>query len=83
MRRALVGPLVGSKCSTAHRHNSGVDIPRPGHGDRVLVGDGGPSASRLEYFPPRLEITERGSTYVLVDLGEPDEWLYLFVPDEY
>jgi hypothetical protein len=36
----------------------------------------------LEHFPPPHEIDERGGSYVLVDDGEPDEWLYLFVPDE-
>jgi hypothetical protein len=38
---------------------------------------------QLEYFPPRLEIAERGGTSVLVDDGEPAEWLYLLVRDEY
>jgi hypothetical protein len=42
---------------------------------------GGPSISRLETFPPRLEIDERDGMYVLVDDGPPDEWRYLFVPD--
>jgi hypothetical protein len=50
-------------------------------GDRLLLPcEGGPSQSRLEYFPPRLEIEERGGTYVLVDVGEPHEWRYVFVP---
>ena len=42
---------------------------------------GGPSISRLETFPPRLEIDERDGMYVLVDDGPPDERRYLFVPD--
>ncbi|MGO8875497.1 MAG: hypothetical protein ACLQNG_07010 [Acidimicrobiales bacterium] len=53
-------------------------ILRPG--DRLFVQcEGGPSASRLELFPPRLEIPERGGTYVLVDDGLRAEWHYLFV----
>jgi hypothetical protein len=53
-------------------------------GDRLFVQcEGGPCRSRLEYFPPPLEIDERGGTYVLMNEGEPHEWLYLFVPDEH
>ena len=29
--------------------------------------EGGPSVSRLEYFPPRLEVPEKGGVYVLAD----------------
>lgn len=54
------------------------------HGDRMFVqGEGGPCLSRLERFPPQLEIEERGGTYVLIDRGEPHEWRYLFVPISY
>ena len=57
-------------------------VIRPG--ERMFVPcRGGPCLSRLERFPPRLEIEERGGTYVLVDEGQPDEWRYVFVPDEY
>jgi hypothetical protein len=42
--------------------------------------DGGPSISRLEAFPPRLEIAERDGTYVLVDIGPRSGWRYEFVP---
>lgn len=50
-------------------------------GDRLFVAcEGGPCASRLETFPPRLEIEERDGTYVLVDEGRRDEWRYVFVP---
>jgi len=50
-------------------------------GDRLLVPcAGGPSTSRLETYPPRLEITERGGTYVLEDGGPRAEWRYRFVP---
>jgi hypothetical protein len=37
----------------------------------------------LERFPPPQEIDQSGGTYVLVDEGEPYEWLNLFVPDEH
>jgi len=53
-------------------------------GDRLLVPcEGGPCISRLETYPPRLEITERGGTYVLVDGGAREAWRYLFVPDRH
>jgi len=48
-------------------------------GDRLFIScEGGPCASRLETFPPRLEIKERGGTYVLVDDGRVDQWRYVF-----
>ena len=50
-------------------------------GDRMFVPcEGGPCRSRLEQFPPRLEIDEPDGTYVLVDTGPRDEWKYVFVP---
>lgn len=50
-------------------------------GDRLFVPcDGGPCASRTETFPPRLEIAERGGTYVLLDVGPRADWRYEFVP---
>ena len=53
-------------------------------GDRLFIlCDGGPCMSRLEIFPPRLEIEERGGSYVLVDEGPLDAWRYLFVPMEH
>ena len=53
-------------------------------GDRMFVRcEGGPCLSRLEHFPPQLEIAERGGTYVLIDEGQPSDWRYLFVPDDY
>jgi hypothetical protein len=56
-------------------------VPRS---DRLFVlCEGGPCLSRLETFPPQLEIPERGGTYVLVDEGEVHNWRYLFVPHEY
>ena len=52
-------------------------------GDRMFVAcEGGPSASRLEYFPPRLEVPEKGGVYVLADEGPRDTWRYVFVPSD-
>ena len=52
-------------------------------GDRMLVScEGGPSFTRLETFPPRIEIAERDGAYVLFDEGRRDEWRYVFVPRE-
>jgi hypothetical protein len=50
-------------------------------GDRLFVAcEGGPSASRLETFPPRLEIEEVDGLYVLDDRGARETWRYVFVP---
>jgi hypothetical protein len=50
-------------------------------GDRFFVAcTGGPCTSRLEVYPPRVEIEEPAGVYVLVDDGPRDEWRYLFVP---
>jgi hypothetical protein len=50
-------------------------------GDRLFVPcDGGPSQSRLEMYPPRLEIQEGDGMYVLVDDGPRAHWRYVFVP---
>ena len=50
-------------------------------GDRLFIAcDGGPSISRHEVFPPRLEIEERDGTYVLLDQGPRDAWRYIFLP---
>jgi hypothetical protein len=52
-------------------------------GDRLFIAcEGGPSTSRLERFPPRLEIPERDGLYVLDDDGSRDGWRYVFVPRE-
>jgi hypothetical protein len=52
-------------------------------GDRIFVAcEGGPSASRLETYPPRLEVPEKGGMYVLQDDGPRDGWRYVFVPAE-
>jgi len=50
-------------------------------GDRLLVMcEGGPCTSRLEIYPPRLEIHERDGLYVLTDGGQREGWRYVFVP---
>jgi hypothetical protein len=52
-------------------------------GDRMFIHcEGGPSNSRLEAFPPRLEIDEVDGTYALEDMGPRDAWRYVFVPRE-
>jgi hypothetical protein len=56
------------------------DATRRG-GDRVFIRCvGGPCLSRLETFPPRLEIQEKTGLYVLVNEGPLDAWSYQFVP---
>ena len=42
--------------------------------------EGGPCSSRVEMFPPRLEVEERDGMYVLRDDGPRDNWCYVFVP---
>jgi hypothetical protein len=50
------------------------------HGDRMFIRcEGGPCTSRLEVFPPRIEIHEKNGFYVLVDEGPPESWTYQFV----
>ena len=50
-------------------------------GDRIFIPcEGGPSQSRLEIFPPRLEVEEQDGTYVLADEGPRAQWIYVFVP---
>jgi hypothetical protein len=52
-------------------------------GERLFIPcQGGPSVSRLEVYPPPLEISERGGLYVLIDEGPRHQWSYLFVPDD-
>jgi len=49
-------------------------------GDRFFVNcEGGPCTSRLETFPPRVEIEGPDGLYVLVDDGPRAEWVYGFV----
>lgn len=52
-----------------------------GPGDRLFIPcEGGPCTSRLETFPPRLEIAEHGGLYVLDDSGPRAGWRYAYVP---
>jgi hypothetical protein len=65
------------------RYDQGGEYVELVTGDRILIAcEGGPSQSRLERFPPRLEIEEDAGTYVLVDDGPRADWRYLFVPRE-
>lgn len=57
-------------------------VLRPG--DRMFIPcRGGPCRSRLETFPPRLEIPEHSGTYVLIDVGRRHDWHYAFVPHDH
>jgi hypothetical protein len=50
-------------------------------GDQMFLQcKSGPCTSRLERFPPPLEIEEREGTYILEDDGPIEECRYLFVP---
>jgi hypothetical protein len=50
-------------------------------GDRFFIPCvGGPSTTRLEHFPPRLELDEKDGMYILDDEGPRDDWRYIFVP---
>jgi hypothetical protein len=52
-------------------------------GDRMFIAcEGGPCQSRLEMFPPRLEVEEREGIYVLMDDGPRDQWRYIFIARE-
>jgi len=49
-------------------------------GERMLIPcEGGPSTSRLEHFPPALEVAERDGVYVLEDDGPIAQWRYVFL----
>ena len=73
-------PDPGPRHSTDWYDQSGEwEVLRPG--DRMLIQcEGGPSRSRLETDPPRLEVPEPDGVYVLVDEGTRAEWRYRFVP---
>ena len=68
------------------RHSPGwydqsAEVTELREGDRLFIPcEGGPAATRLELFPPRLELDERDGTYVLDDDGPRDRWRYVFVP---
>jgi hypothetical protein len=52
----------------------------PREGERMFIASAGNSInSRLERFPPRLEIRQDGGIYVLIDEGPVATWRYEFV----
>jgi hypothetical protein len=62
-------PMVGAR-------DAGAVEP----GERMLLPcEGGPSMSRLERYPPPLEVAVEGGVYVLVDDGAPQTWHYDFI----
>ena len=57
-----------------------IDSGQVRMGDQMLIRCvGGPSISRMEAFPPPLEVVERGGLYVLDDDGPVYAWTYHFV----
>ena len=51
-------------------------------GQRMLIRcNGGPCFSRLDTFPPLLELDVPGGHYTLVDDGPAHEWWYRFAPN--
>lgn len=80
-RRARYRILPGPRHSADWYDQSGEDEALR-EGDRLFVPcEGGPAQSRLETYPPRLEIPEDDGTYVLVDDGPRSAWRYVFVPN--
>jgi hypothetical protein len=78
-----------SSASDSRRHSSAFydqrqEFVKLSPGDRLLIPcEGGPSTSRLETYPPQLEVPERGGTYVLDDDGPREQWRCVFVPDRH
>jgi len=73
------GPALEARHS-AEWYGDGEEVRRYRPGDSVFLPcKGGRSSSRLETFPPRLEIPERGGIYVLVDDGPVESWYYQYV----
>jgi hypothetical protein len=73
-------PQPGPRHSVGWYDQAGEDVVLA-DGDRLFVPcRGGPSISRVETFPPRLEIPELDGTYVLVDVGPRADWHYDFIP---
>lgn len=76
-------PALPGARHEAGRYDQAGEAHVLAEGERFFLPcEGGPSVSRVETFPPRLEIPERGGTYVLLDVGPRSEWRYLFVPSE-
>jgi hypothetical protein len=80
-RRHSTYPYSGDDRHSARWYDQGGETVTLQPGDRFFVlCEGGPSMTRLEAFPPRLEVEEDDGVYVLVDDGPRDEWRYVFVP---
>jgi hypothetical protein len=74
-------PYAGDDRHSPDWYDQSGEAPTLRPGDRFLVPcEGGPSTSRLEAFPPRLEIEEHVGAYVLVDDGPREHWRYVFTP---
>ena len=79
-RRSLYPYLEGPRHSDDWYDQSGEEIVLL-PGDRLFIlCEGGPSTTRLDVFPPLLEVEERDGTYVLDDCGPRATWRYVFVP---
>jgi len=79
-----ISPAESSDDSEArHSEEWYVDALRnspPQRGDRIFIRcEGGPCLSRLETFPPRIEIQEKSGLYILVDDSPTEAWIYQFV----
>jgi hypothetical protein len=82
--RRTPGSAVGTERHSADFYDQRDEFVVLREGDRLLVPcAGGPSTSRLETYLPRLEVAERGGTYVLDDAGPRAGWRYVFVPDRH
>ncbi len=80
-RQHSIYPFVGDDRHSARWYEQAGEAVTLQPGDRFFIPcEGGPSTSRLEAFPPRLEVEEREGAYVLVDDGPRDEWRYVFAP---
>jgi len=76
-------PVAGHGTRATHSpewYRAVIDSGQVRVGDQLLLRcEGGPSISRLETFPPPLEVDERGGVYVLDDDGPVYAWRYVFV----
>lgn len=69
---------------SANWYTAALEDPPMRFGDRMFIQcAGGPCTSRLETFPPRVEIQGRGGLYVLLDDDPLAEWKYQFLPNDY
>ena len=74
-------PAPGPRHTTDWYESPGREKPGFWPGQKMLIPcDGGPSISRLDVYPPLLEVPERDGTYVLEDEGPVQQWHYRFVP---